>query len=69
MLKICQKQGTSAGHSTTGCAEAISENSGKTITIEQNPDKIKIAKDNFRKAETTDSIIIEEGAAINILKN
>ncbi len=60
--------GTSAGYSTIWCAEAISENSGKIITIEQNPDKIKRANDNFQKAEIADNIIIKEGAAINILK-
>ena len=64
MLEI----GTSTGYSTIWCAEAISENSGKIITIEQNPDKIKRANENFQKSGISDSVIIKEGMAINILK-
>ena len=60
--------GTSTGYSTIWCAEAISENSGKIITIEQNQDKIKRANENFQKAELSDIITIKEGKAINILK-
>ena len=60
--------GTSVGYSTIWCAEAISENSGKIITIEQNQDKIKRANENFQKAEISDIITIKEGKAINILK-
>ena len=60
--------GTSTGYSTIWCAEAIYENSGKIITIEQNPDKIKRASKNFEKAEISDNIIIKEGLAIKILK-
>ena len=45
MLEI----GTSTGYSTIWCAEAISIQSGKIITIEQNPNKIKRAKENFQK--------------------
>ena len=36
MLEI----GTSTGYSTIWCAEVISEQSGKIITIEKNPSKI-----------------------------
>ena len=42
--------GMSAGYSTIWCAEVISEQSGKIITIEQNPGKIKREKDNFQIA-------------------
>ncbi len=42
--------GMSTGYSTIWCAEAISMQSGKIITIEQNPSKIKRAKENFQKA-------------------
>ena len=41
MLEI----GMSTGYSTIWCAEYITEQSGKIITIEQNPSKIKRAKD------------------------
>lgn len=63
MLEI----GTSTGYSTIWCAEALSENSGKIITIEQNPEKIKRAIENFQKAQVIDSITIKEGMAMDIL--
>ncbi len=63
MLEI----GTSVGYSTIWCAEAISDNFGKIITIEQNPNKIKRAKENFKKSELSDRISIKEGLAIKIL--
>jgi len=59
--------GMSTGYSTIWCAEAISVQSGKIITIEQNPSKIKRAKENFQKAGVTDTITIKEGWAMQIL--
>jgi len=59
--------GTSTGYSTIWCAEAISEQSGKIITIEQNSSKIKRAKENFQKAGVTDTITIKKGLAMQIL--
>jgi len=67
-VKNMLEVGTSTGYSTIWSAEAISENSGKIITIEQNPDKIKRANENFEKAGISDNIIIKEGMAIKILK-
>lgn len=64
MLEI----GTSTGYSTIWCAEAISDNLGEIITIEQNPNKIKRAKENFQKSELSDRISIKEGLAMEILK-
>jgi len=64
MLEI----GTSTGYSTIWCAEAISENSGKIITIEKNQDKIKRAKENFQKSGISRSIEVKEGNAIEILE-
>lgn len=64
MLEI----GTSVGYSTIWCAEAIHEQSGKIITVEQNPDKIKRAKENFQKAGIADTITIREGLALEILR-
>ena len=52
--------GTSTGYSTIWCAEAIYKQSGKIITIEQNPNKIKRAKENFQKAGIADTIIIKK---------
>ena len=64
MLEI----GTSTGYSTLWCADAIKNQSGKIITIEQNPSKVKRAKNNFHKANLEEFIIILEGIAIQILR-
>lgn len=63
MLEI----GMSTGYSTIWCAEAISEQLGKIITIEKNPNKIKRAKTNFKNAGLSNIIFIREGKAIDIL--
>lgn len=60
--------GMSVGYSTIWCAEAIRENNGKIITIEQNPKKIKRAKENFQAANVTDTISIQEGLAIQVIR-
>lgn len=59
--------GMSVGYSTIWCAEAIQQQSGKIITIEQNPKKIKRAQKNFQNAQITDTVFIKEGNAIQIL--
>jgi len=59
--------GMSTGYSTIWCAEVIAEQSGKIITIEQNPSKIKRAKANFQKAGIIDTITIKKGLAMEIL--
>ena len=59
--------GMSIGYSTIWCAEVIAKQSGKIITIEQNSSKIKRAKENFQKAGVTDTIIIKDGKAMQIL--
>ncbi|PJC49983.1 MAG: O-methyltransferase [Nitrosopumilales archaeon CG_4_9_14_0_2_um_filter_34_16] len=59
--------GMSVGYSTIWCAEAIIEQKGKIITIEQNPEKIKRAKENFQKAEISENVTIKQGMAIEIL--
>ena len=60
--------GMSTGYSTIWCAEAIYEQTGKIITIEQNPNKIERAKENFQKAGISDIITIKQGLAMQILK-
>ena len=59
--------GMSAGYSTLWCAEAVMGQSGKIITIEQNPKKIKRAEKNFSKAGVSDTITIKRGLAMDIL--
>ena len=63
MLEI----GMSVGYSTIWCAEAIQQQSGNIITIEQNPKKIKKAQKNFQDAQVTNTILIKEGLAMQIL--
>ena len=58
--------GTSFGYSTLWFAEAISRNS-KIITVEKNPEKIKLAKKNFEKAGVSNKIEIKEGIARDVL--
>ena len=60
--------GMSTGYSTIWCAEAIYEQSGKIITIEKNPSKIKRAKENFQKSGIADTITIRDGLAMDILQ-
>jgi predicted O-methyltransferase YrrM len=60
--------GTSTEYSTIWCAEAIYEQSGKIITIEQNTNKIKRAKENFQNAGIAAMITIKEGLAMQILQ-
>ena len=65
MLEI----GTSVGYSTIWCAEAISEQSGKIITVEHNPAKIRRAKENFLNAGIQETIQIKEGNAMDVLND
>ena len=61
--------GMSTGYSTIWFAEALTEDkkTGKIITIEQNPNKIRRAKENFEKARINELIEIKEGLAMEIL--
>ena len=60
--------GMSTGYSPVWFAEAVSELSGRIVTIEKNPDKIKRAKENFQKAGVDDLITIKQGLAMDVLK-
>ena len=66
-VKNALEVGMSTGYSTIWCAEAILDNQGKIITIEQNPDKISRAKKNFEDAKVSQNIIIKKGNAKEIL--
>ena len=58
--------GTSVGYSTIWFADAIDKKS-KIITIEQNPQKIKLATKNFTKAGVSSMIEIKQGVAKDVL--
>jgi len=59
--------GTSTGYSTLWFADAMDEKNSKIITIEKNPKKIKIARNNFHKAGVSNMIEIRQGIARDIL--
>ena len=59
--------GMSVGFSTLWFADAILSNNGKIITIEENRDKIAMAKKNFEEAGVSAQIEIQEGKALQIL--
>ena len=59
--------GLSVGYSTIWFAEAL-PNNGKIISIEQNPDKIKRAKQNFVQAGVSKKIKIRQGNAKQVLQ-
>ncbi len=61
--------GTSVGYSTIWFADAILENGGKIITIEQNPSKISRAKANFKEAGVESIIENLQGQAFKILND
>ena len=61
--------GTSVGYSTIWFADAVSENKGKIISIEQNPSKIARAKANFQEARVDSIIENLQGKAIQILND
>ncbi len=60
--------GTSSGYSTLWLALAARANGGKVFTHEIDPEKIKIATANFKKAGLDDVITIIEGDAHETIK-
>ena len=59
--------GMSAGYSTLWFADAVLENAGEIISIEQNPSKIKRAKRNFEEAGVSEIITAIHGTALDVL--
>jgi len=59
--------GMSTGYSTLWFADAILENGGKIITIEENQSKISRARKNFEEAGVS-NVEIKEGKALQILQ-
>lgn len=60
--------GMSSGFSTLWFADALIENKGKIITMEENPKKIEWAKKNFQQAGVDGMIKIMEGKALDVLR-
>ena len=72
LLKILKPKkileiGTSTGYSSLWFADTMTRKNSKIITIEKNPKKIKIARNNFRKAGVSSVIEIKQGIAKDVL--
>lgn len=61
--------GTSTGYSALWFADAVRGNGegAEVVTIEQNPSKIKRARENFEEAGVSDMITVVRGSALGIL--
>ena len=60
--------GTSSGYSAIWLAMGVRANGGKGFTHEIDPEKVKMAADNFKKAGVDDLITIIEGDAHETIK-
>ena len=60
--------GTSTGFSTLRFADALLENRSSIITIEENPNKIKRAQENFKQVGVDGMVKIMEGRALDVLR-
>lgn len=60
--------GTSAGFSTLWFADALLENRGSIITIEEDRKKIERAQKNFQRAGVDGMIKMVEGRALDVLR-
>jgi caffeoyl-CoA O-methyltransferase len=60
--------GTSSGYSTIWLALAVRSTGGKVYTHELDPEKVKIARANFKKAGLEDVITVIEGDAHETVK-
>ncbi len=59
--------GTSVGYSGIFLAEATKQNDGKLITIDKDPEKIRISKENFKKSGLKAEVI--EGDCLETAKS
>ncbi|MFH1750234.1 MAG: class I SAM-dependent methyltransferase, partial [Candidatus Micrarchaeota archaeon] len=65
--KAMLEVGTSTGYSTIWLGLAAKKFGGKIVTIEYDPEKVRIARGNFKKAGMGKTITILEGDANEIL--
>jgi len=59
--------GTSNAYSTIWLADAARETGGRVITLELNPEKVKLARENLAKAGLADRVEIRQGSAAETL--
>jgi predicted O-methyltransferase YrrM len=65
--KMAVEVGTSNGYSAIWLGEALKANRGKLITVEINQEKIKLAKNNFKRVGLDKFIEIKSGGAAKVL--
>src|SRR5262249_13786656 len=61
--------GTSKSFSTIWLADAARETGGRVTTLEMNPNKIALARENLAKAGLLDRVEIIEGSAATTLRD
>ena len=59
--------GTSNAYSTIWLADAARETGGRVITLELNPDKVGLARENLARAGLADRVEIDQGRAADTL--
>ena len=59
--------GTSNAYSTIWLADAARATGGHVITLERNPDKVRLARENLTRAGLADRVEIREGSAAETL--
>ncbi len=67
-VKSALEVGTSNGVSAIWMALGLKETGGKLTTLEIDPDKVKLARENFAKAGVSELIQLIEGDAMETLK-
>jgi len=59
--------GTSNGYSTIWLAEAVKHNNGRVTTVEISEHKVKLAQENFKRANLSDTITIIQGDVLHVI--
>jgi predicted O-methyltransferase YrrM len=59
--------GTSNGYSTIWLADAARATGGHVVTLERDPDKVRLARENFERAGVTRWVEVREGPAAETL--
>ncbi len=60
--------GTSNGYSTTWIAAALKETGGRLVTVDQNPEKHRLAEQNLERAGLRDIVKLRSGNATEIAR-
>jgi predicted O-methyltransferase YrrM len=67
--KVIVECGTSVGYSTIWLATAAKQINAKVISVEKDPQKVRVAENNIQKAECAGSIELKQGDATEVMQN